>query len=739
MSSEQSLLDARLIKTTLNAPPPRDWAGSTPRDWFYPSSRAKTVPFEAISAHADREFREWSTLPEGVYSYCDIKEKVNAWIRATSEEELAAVIDTTPPGLAADENTGISYNFTPWQRLYMAWQFKLPFDIYAHAKIDIPQLHEMARYRAGESKRQIPIEAMFTLSKGCAPDVVFVTLPTACGKTALVCGGAYMIVSADNWDSLIEEYTMKKRGVLLASRPGNLMIARLIIVAAGGNTFAHFATTVRRLKPRLHGVHVHVWEGTSKRFSVGDALLLDAIVFWVVPMKKLNEVLRTHPHIAVAVCIQDELVADTCKERTPTAKSPILKKIVAQATPHALVDATRGRSSWIQDFFEGYLQRPSEVASFMEFRQFSMATMTLRQAMKMELSSGTAFREWVRRDLQSLMPQGMMVHTIKSKMCTVAAHLHRLETEMVPANLFYVICHHIRSFFMSDESREALRVLLEGSVVRPEQVNQFMTTITSKFPDRSDRSSLDRLIQRMEEFTSSCPICFESPSSGMRLYGCCGYCVCEGCATRAGLLQRCPFCRGNVPRQLPRSETGETQPPPISLPEPEDLVAPPVLQGLSLEDELCNCTSLRYRILDNLRRALFVLRAHQYKRILLIIETPDATNGQDLHLHFNADDLARETSIRIVRVDDSMSGQGTRFARIKQMFDSPDPAPMALLSEGVDPRVLIGTDLAFADAVVTVGKVKADILTQAIGRIFRPLPTRDNTRPVQFVKIFSSR
>jgi hypothetical protein len=54
--------------------------------------------------------------------------------------------------------------------------------------------------------------------------------------------------------------------------------------------------------------------------------------------------------------------------------------------------------------------------------------------------------------------------------------------------------------------------------------------------------------------------------------------------------------------------------------------------------------------------------------------------------------------------------------------------------------VLIGDgkgNLDVVDAIVTVGEIPNNILTQAIGRTFRPRADRDNSRPMLMVKVFT--
>ena len=76
--------------------------------------------------------------------------------------------------------------------------------------------------------------------------------------------------------------------------------------------------------------------------STSAALALrDTIVFWVVPVDKLNTVLRAHPDVTVAVCVTDEFIVDTPRERGRTLQSPVINRLITQATPQDLGTALR--------------------------------------------------------------------------------------------------------------------------------------------------------------------------------------------------------------------------------------------------------------------------------------------------------------------------------------------------------------------------------------------------------------
>ena len=64
---------------------------------------------------------------------------------------------------------------------------------------------------------------------------------------------------------------------------------------------------------------------------------------------------------------------------------------------------------------------------------------------------------------------------------------------------------------------------------------------------------------------------------------------------------------------------------------------------------------------------------------------------------------------------------------------------MCLASFESSDKFLVGTDLAHADCFIAVGNILTKTLTQAIGRIMRPLASRDNSKPVRMFKVYVAR
>ena len=97
--------------------------------------------------------------------------------------------------------------------------------------------------------------------------------------------------------------------------------------------------------------------------------------------------------------------------------------------------------------------------------------------------------------------------------------------------------------------------------------------------------------------------------------------------------------------------------------------------------------------------------------------------------------IEEKTGYTILAVTEMMTtGKGTKFAAVKRKFDDKGTSGVAMMCYG-NPAFLTGTNMDMVDVMVTVGAIKPDILTQAIGRVFRPRAGRDNTKPMVMVRI----
>jgi len=145
------------------------------------------------------------------------------------------------------------------------------------------------------------------------------------------------------------------------------------------------------------------------------------------------------------------------------------------------------------------------------------------------------------------------------------------------------------------------------------------------------------------------------------------------------------------------------------------------------------------RLSSNTERRNVVLSLHNllargYKRLILVVQRRRFSG--DLETFFDIPHTSQVTGWRIVCVDPLIRGKGADFGRLKSLFDSPSPEPLAFLTYGGEASFLVGTDLAHADSVLTVGEVGESIITQAMGRIFRPrLGRGESPLPIELVNV----
>lgn len=704
-----------------------------------PTSNVIHVTTESVTCGADHEYLCWRTPHPKIQFTSDFDLKLHEWLRSLDEVELARLLDEAPVGLSADPDSGASVAFTPWQRLSLVHWVRPAFDICASVHIALDDLRVLGRYRPQERCAVRDMTCTYSVRKGAMSDATIVDLSTGSGKTAWACCAGYMALT--RYKELVREYEQKQCGTVMPGSP-RCDVARLVVIAAPPTTFDHFVTTLRRLLPMLpgDGARVRLWTTMSKHFSVRDCVPVDGVrdeeilTFWVVPVAKLKDVLRKDPDVAIPVCITDEFTVDTPVQRLTTIVSPVLKQIVTQATPQALVQATQGARTWLKVALDGALIDPSRISTLLAERQLSKAALGLRQMVTLHLMSLTPFRKYVRKDLQSLTPTGIDVHFVRSRIVTLSAHLARTQADLVPANLYNVLANAIRHFHPNAQSLQALRDCVSEDSPTPDAIVAVLRGMESERPpERVDRTALDRVVERVREFSVQCPLCWDAPESNMRVFGCCGYCVCEDCFQRGGgetALSRCAFCRSTVPRRVPRVDVA----PPLERQASLGDVEPSF--GLTLTTSLRRRTSVERVQSANLVQVLHCLKHHGRKRILLLLECPRFFMS-DREV-FDAQMVAEETGVVITRIDTMLGGKATQFAKVmRERFNTSDPQPMALLSLGMHSSLLTGTDLAYADALVSVGEIDTSHLTQAVGRILRPRASRDNTQPMVMIKIYA--
>ena len=170
-------------------------------------------------------------------------------------------------------------------------------------------------------------------------------------------------------------------------------------------------------------------------------MMSNCMTFWIVPVAKLNTVLREHPQITVPVVIIDEFTVDTPKEKAVTDKSPVLKYIITQATPHALESATSGCNTWLKQLLGGQLQPPRRLVTNIQYRSYKDAQTIADQRVTMDLLTRS-----MRFGTQCVTTEGTGTERVGCALCHVqvqsmATALMRRQVDIFPVNFVNSLLH----------------------------------------------------------------------------------------------------------------------------------------------------------------------------------------------------------------------------------------------------------------------------------------------------------
>jgi hypothetical protein len=303
----------------------------------------------------------------------------------------------------------------------------------------------------------------------------------------------------------------------------------------------------------------------------------------------------------------------------------------------------------------------------------------------------------------------------------------RSENDMVPAPLKHVILTFLSTALLDGDSRRRIDETIVNQAMPPGKLAELVAELSA--PKGVDKGALEgrkgRLLARIEEFSTECPICLNTRPNA-RIMGCCGYCVCEGCFEKIRSCNaKCAFCRSQL--QMSKKAEVEASAPGLRclVPEERFAFAPEHMRA--------------HTQLQNVAYTLRHARSIGCTRILLVCEREKHTYRMNAEDFLNFDSLGFHSGVQIECVDRLVSGKGQRFAELKRTFDTPGETPMCLASFESSDKFLVGTDLAHADCFIAVGNISTQTLTQAIGRIMRPLATRDNSKPVRMFKVYVAR
>ncbi|RPF82128.1 MAG: hypothetical protein CBC65_000875 [Rhodothermaceae bacterium TMED105] len=729
-------IKARLSEIASNEPEEQ----RTPvQDWFVrPPDGDRTVLYDDIAAFADESFDKWMSVgDQRVNHVCDMEDELRTWILSCSVEELAGYISSTIV-MCDGDGTNPPFEFTPFQRLLMYVYTRFPVTCTSTVFLDSDDLRAIVgegRVSDPSGTRRIPIQASRTLLQDSLVDVGLFNGPTASGKTAMSLAIAAMATNNENFPRMLAEYRGKQLSKVFDGTP-DMEVARLVIVATGSSVFEHFVSTLRRLKPHIEsstGTTVEIWTQIGKKTSVKEAgeRPANVVVYWVIPVKQLGKVLRQAPDMGVAFIICDEFTVDPPRERFASRRSNVLKYLVPIATPQDLHRATSGRT-FLSDLFNGPVRAPHDLVRMIKCHKYSEAQRIADQLCQLELSTFTPFRNWLRRDLKELVPRGFRTIFAKSKRCTLSSFLLQSDTDLLPASPENVVFSMLNSYRLTDDSNLEIKQSFSGNTVDipklDNALSRAVSQVSMQYHQQMFAQAVARLRQRLSEFQTECPVCIGT-CSDLRIFKCCGYVVCGSCYERVG--NSCFFCRMQVEDTVARSSVPVFQ---ASSSSTDPLVVentPPDLYG----DIKSNIRTTNTQ-LQNLVNTFECLYRHDKKRVLMVVNS-DASVHQSDDAQFAVTSALQSHGFRAVVVDKMLSGKGEAFARFKTLFDSDDPCPIVLCCFKMTSQLLTGTNLDRVDACVTVGSIPDKMLIQSLGRVFRPLASRDNTQLFPMIRIYS--
>ena len=726
---------------------------------FRPSSdgTAKILSAEEFAQFSDLSYEEFNKMPEHCQMTDNFQEELLKYLQTVSVDELADRLLTVSDGLAADVTTGVAQKFTITQRLLISIVRKPPFARVITFKARYASLPDSGflRFQFVDPTLPLPMNAttpkninlQLSIAKGGVSEWTLMDVCTGGGKTGMTLALAASMLSEEYVADLTRHEEESNRNKIVMSDistalgdepviPGRVRMARLAIVATDASTYNHFVKTLEQLVTRMRvldpNFQCNIWTKVGMNTSTlraYEATLEGIVTFWVVPVGRLMDILKAHPHISVPVCIVDEYRKAPTSAVNPVI-SPVAKIIIANATPQSLCDSIRGHSNRLKDFFEGVLHPPSSIGRQVARHEHKSAYLTAKNAAKLRLiSTGPWMRERVRRELQQYMPPSIRVHYVKCTGRTAVARLAASSADFVPADFQSTLRHFLQNYYPTQDCMNKLVDLLKTSPPLSVVVKFLKEGLHSTNPSPNE-SIKERAISRLEEIDEECPICFKQ-MTGVQdhaLCGACGYGMCTTCRARC---PRCPFCRDSLPRELARANVMRNE---TRTEEAAETTTTMQTDTPETTHEMCaRLTSTPGSQYDKFVRVLRGLGEAGFKRTLIIVER------HRFDREINMTNLQEETGFQMPPkpVNALLTGKGREFAKIKADFDSPDPRKKALLSHGVDDKFLVGTNLDHVDSLVVVGEVERRILEQTLGRVFRPRVTRDNTKPIEMVCIRS--
>lgn len=693
--------------------------------------------------------------------------RIESAIRFCSSPEVAGLLESAPAFVGA-------MKLTCGQRLAMiAYARGMTEDVFVKYAVDLEKLSGQVeadmRSHAGRRRdtrtwwlsrpKDQPLGTQATQTAGTMSRFNVIDFPTGCGKTVWSLMAAAMQM-AHYWRTLLDAWKRGNTGLVIGPKQ---RLARLVIAAVPPSTRGHFEKTLYECRREMSRVwpyqRFEVWRSDAMHRT--EDARDDTVTFWVLPINKLNEVLRQSPEVTIAMLIIDEFTVNT--PRFATASRPtsqVWRTMVLQATPEALEQASGGTTNLVKSFFcNTQLASLTSVPFSVYDGHPQQAHTALTQNAMLDLVSMTFWGHLIRFEMETLglLPKGIRVYNILSRCENASSYLSGSDSG-VPANFANTVLSQFKGLPLKPQCIDSLKEVLDCRTCSLEQIKTALDSVEGMQTDANTvqkiKRTRERIVERLDEFFSSgCPVCGEKVddddqrNESFKIFGCCGQMMCTGCSDNWSRQQRlenreptCAFCRRPVHSTIPREHipTNET----FSVVSNYPLSSAVVDKG-TLQDTLFENAKQGLNQPTNLTLALHALMLDGKRRVVVMVKIPHTSFRRESELmdkFIDCEELQSATGYVVKRVDKCLASSGRRaaaeFSEIKSQFDSPDADPMVLLSFTDGKKFVVGTDLFSTDAIVTVGVFVKDTLTQMMGRALRPNPAR-KVGEIPFVQISS--
>jgi len=711
---------------------------------------SSSITLDVLFESMNDTFREFFSDEEKDYQLlqkCNYYEELCKWVTSTNVEDLAKVISTTPSIMEAMDNEP-QVILSPYQRLLMAVYVNPPFTVTSNVSIDMDDMLQLS----DQSIRANPVSWTFKATKGETRNLGFMTLDHGFGKTAIGLGIGIMLAT-EYYDKTVQEYMGRHAGSPLS----NTTFARLVVVSTGVLVRDQFIKTATRMKNSMKTspYRIEVWDELNYPTPPRDELnypttpLADAfsatsrdkmlVIVLVVDQQRLSTLLADNPEIGIVFLLYDDM-RNVPNRRNIVEASAVIKTLVLQAAPGILATLRESGNGALVDFVGKKISKPNNIVQLVQARRFKEARIACRALCQINLVFTNEFRALIQHDLRHLFPEKILYIPVKSNdgRRSLANYITG-EGDMAPSNLRDTLAHVLNKSEQCNGTEFMEKVfsyMTDGETVDMRGLIDFLNTVQTI---EGKKNYAVYMARRLEEFSNSCPICFDERPLDPKIRCCCGWATCEKCYDATPY--RCPFCRfSNFPSNTPAT------------PHPRDTIFTVLESAVFPTDTIIPSLDFVTQGPTEpssiaLLRVMLYLGTFPRSRVLIMINI-ELQNERSVLL---ARILSRRiseilfergetrTSFNVATLDNINQGRQARrkFATIKEEFDGPGTTHMALIASGPKTNINTGMDLAMCESIIVIGSVGSLHVSNAISRVFRPRITSGPPRSVALFNISS--